>query len=196
MTTIFNIPCGSHSVRTSVTSEPAAAQRWVRDIRQYRYYRQGRLLVGLSVQCVSRHAATLQLCVGSNCLIFQLHRTDHCPDALRSFLVDPNVILVALWDNAAAALLKASPHAVEVGPLVDVRMVAHQLRGCDRGATMGQLAEEILGIPGMSKDEAVGCSDWEVEELTVEQLQYACHDVFLPFLMAIEFHLWEWIYHY
>ena len=185
MMTIHSIRCGSHWIRANVTSDPAAADRWVHEILQrnrHLSYRLGRLVVGVGVQWVSRHAATLQLCVRSSCLIFQLHHADHCPDALRSFLVDPNVILVALWDNAIAGMLWSSPHALWMG----------RLRGSRRGATMEQLAEEILGIPGMRMDEAVACSDWEAQELTYEQVEYACHAVLLPFLMASELRLWEY----
>ncbi|XP_047965254.1 uncharacterized protein LOC125209713 [Salvia hispanica] len=134
MTTIFHIPCDSRVVRTTVTS-----------------------VAGLGVQWVSG----LQLCVGSRCLIFQLHHADHCPDVLRGFILD-------------------SRHALQVGWLVDARMAAHQ-RGHDGAAGGGD-----LGDSGMTKDEAVGCSDWEDEELTWDQVQYACHDVLLAYLIALE----------
>lgn len=189
-TTIFHIPCGSRVVRTTVTSVPSAARGWVHVIHRCGAYRRGRLVAGLGVQWVSGQAATLQLCVGSRCLVFQLRHAGHCPDALRGFLLDSNVILVALWDRGVAGMLMGSRHALQVGWLVDARMAAHQLRGCGRGATMGQLAEELLGIRGMSKDEAVGCSDWEDEELTGEQVEYACHDVLLAYLIALELRFW------
>ncbi|XP_047965576.1 uncharacterized protein LOC125210045 [Salvia hispanica] len=194
--TVYNIRCGSHVILATVTSDPAAAYGWVCEIlkfhRSNHAYRQRSLLVGLGVQWVSRHAATLQLCVGSSCLIFQLHHAHHCPNFLRCFLVDPNVIRVALWDNAIAAMLWSSPHALQVGRVGDVRRAAYALMRCGRGATMGELAQEILGIPGMRMDEAVAYSDWENQELTYQQVQYACRVVVLPFLMASELRLWEY----
>ncbi|XP_041996997.1 uncharacterized protein LOC121747083 [Salvia splendens] len=193
--TVYNIRCGSYNIVATVTSDPATAHRWVCEIinlHRNHAYRQRCLLVGLGVQWVSRHAATLQLCVGSNCLIFQLHHADHCPNVLRSFLVDQNVIRVALWDNAIGAMLWGSPHALWVGRVGDVRRAAYALMRCGRGATMGQLAQEILGIPGMQMDEAVACSDWEDQELTFQQVEYACHAVALPLLMALELRLWEY----
>ncbi|KAG6384337.1 hypothetical protein SASPL_155853 [Salvia splendens] len=111
------------------------------------------------------------------------------PNALRSFLMDQNVIRVALWDHAIWAMLWSSRHALLVG---DVRRAAYALMRCGRGATMGQLAEEIMGIPGMRMDEAAAYSDWEDQQLTHQQIQYACHAVFLPFLIAVELHLWEY----
>ncbi|KAG6433572.1 hypothetical protein SASPL_105186 [Salvia splendens] len=51
--------------------------------------------------------------------------------------------------------------ALEVGEVVDAREPTHELRGCLLGASIGELAEEVLGIYGMGKDNAVGRSDWE-----------------------------------
>ncbi|KAG6389929.1 hypothetical protein SASPL_151404 [Salvia splendens] len=42
--------------------------------------------------------------------------------------------------------------ALEVGELVDVREPTHELRGCRLGVSMGELAEEVLGIYGMGKE--------------------------------------------
>ncbi|KAG6396814.1 hypothetical protein SASPL_142971 [Salvia splendens] len=58
-------------------------------------------------------------------------------------------------------------------------------QGCWLGASMGELADEVLGIYWMGKDNAVGRSDWEDEDLTWEQVEYACHDVFLSYLITI-----------
>ncbi|KAL1548879.1 exonuclease 3'-5' domain-containing protein 2-like [Salvia divinorum] len=194
MTAIYTVPCDSYHVRTTVTSEASVVRRWVHSIRfRHRFRRRdGCLVVGLGVQWVSRYAATLQLCVGTNCLIFQLYHADHCPAVLRRFLVDPDVFLVGLWNHSDAAMLMGSWHGLEVRRLVDVRKVAHDFRGCRLGASMEELAEEILGIYGMRKDKAVGRSDWEDEDLTSHQVVYACHDVFLSFLMAMELSVWEW----
>ncbi|KAG6402716.1 hypothetical protein SASPL_134923 [Salvia splendens] len=72
--------------------------------------------------------------------------------------------------------------ALEVGELVDVREPAHELRGCQLGASMGELAEEVLGIYGMGKDNAVGRSDWEDED---NHVGAGRHDVFLSYLITI-----------
>ncbi|KAG6382620.1 hypothetical protein SASPL_157698 [Salvia splendens] len=140
MTTTYDVRCGTYWIRTTVSSEPATAHRWVCEmvhIHGHDAYRQGCLLVGLGVQWVSRHAATLQLCAGSSYLIFQLHHADHCPNALRSFLMDQNVIRVALWDHAIWAMLWSSRHAL-LGGCAQGGVRAHEVRpGSDNGAAGG-----------------------------------------------------------
>lgn len=89
-------------------------------------------------------------------------------------------------------MLMASEHALEVGRLVDLREVANDVKGSSRTASTGELAAEILELDGMEKDEAVGLSDWEAPQLSGEQVEYACHDVFLAFLTAIELRVWDW----
>ncbi|XP_057787670.1 uncharacterized protein LOC131004918 [Salvia miltiorrhiza] len=192
----YSVLCGSYGVRTTVTAKASVVRRWVYNIR-YRHrfrLRLRRLVVGLGVQWVPGHdfSATLQLCVGTNCLIFQIDRARHCPAILRRFLVHPDVILVGLWNRMDAGMLIRSRHAVKVGRLVDVRNVANDFMGCHLGASTGQLAEDILGMHGMYKDELVGRSDWNAETLNGEQVKYACHDVFLAFLMAKKLRVWNW----
>ncbi|XP_041998266.1 uncharacterized protein LOC121748114 [Salvia splendens] len=122
MTMIFHIPCDSRVVRTTVTSVPS-----VDGSTASTAYRRGRLVAGLGVQWVSGHAATLQICVGSRCLIFQLHHADLCPDVLRGFLLDSNVI---------------RGHADELAPRSPGGLARDQLRGCvlaDRRRSWGSV---------------------------------------------------------
>ncbi|KAH6779436.1 hypothetical protein C2S52_010673 [Perilla frutescens var. hirtella] len=194
----YTVHCGEHYVRTTVTATPSTVRKWVYNIRYRHRYRlhRSRLLVGLGVQWVpgsGTAAATLQLCVGHNCLIFQLIHADHFPSVLRRFLVDPDVIFVGLWNFRDASMLMGSRHDVEVGKLVDVREVASDFRGYSRRASMGTLAADILGLHGMEKEEWVGRSDWGDYRLSREQVKYACHDVFLAFLMAKELRVWNWV---
>ncbi|KAG6437268.1 hypothetical protein SASPL_102180 [Salvia splendens] len=147
---------------------------------RYRSHRRNSsLVVGLGVLWwVPARAATLQLCVLPNCLIFQLY---HAPRRALPLPLRPR------RDPGGAVEPQrcGDANALEVGELVDVREPAHELRGCRLGASMGELADEVLGIYGMGKDNAVGRSDWEDEDLTWEQVEYACHDVFLSYLITI-----------
>ncbi|KAG6427839.1 hypothetical protein SASPL_112086 [Salvia splendens] len=64
--------------------------------------------------------------------------------------------------------------------------VEPQRRGDADALEVGELAEEVLGIYGMGKDNAVGRSDWEDEDRS------HVHDVFLSYLIAVELRVWDW----
>lgn len=193
----YTVICHSHDVRTVVTSKPAVVRSWVAKIR-YRFrfrLRRGQLVVGLGVQWTPGRnpaPATLQLCVGHYCLIFQLMYTDNCPAALRRFLADPDVTFVGAWNYRDQSLLRNSPHGLRISRLVEVRDLASEWRGCGKGASLGRLAAEILGMDGVEKKEWVGRSNWEEEWLSEDQVEYACLDVFLVFLIARTLKAWKW----
>lgn len=199
-TTTYSVMCGSQIVFTTVTTSPSAVHKWIRETlsraqSERDYYDRGSLAVGLGVQWIpggGRCAATLQLCAGERCLIYHLHRVTHAPFVLHDFLGDPNVIFAGVWNYMDAAMLWESRHRLVVRQLVDLRDVARDRWGCDRNASMGKLVSEILGMEGMEGDEAVLRSNWEAEELTFDQVKYACCDAYLSHRMAIELEVWRW----
>ncbi|KAK4404548.1 hypothetical protein Sango_0823400 [Sesamum angolense] len=173
----YTVICHSHRVHTVVTAKPAVVREWVHKIRYHHRHqlRHGRLVVGLGVQWVPGHnspPATLQLCVGHHCLIFQLLHAAHSPAILRRFLSEPGVKFVGVWNYRDASMLRNSKHRLHISQLVDVRVVASDLRGCSRGASMESLAAKILGMDGVKK-EWVGRSAWDETWLSQEQVEYA-----------------------
>ncbi|KAL7138075.1 hypothetical protein ABFS83_10G138100 [Erythranthe nasuta] len=194
----YTFICDSHTVFTVVTATPAVVRKWVGTIRhKYRHQlRRGSLVVGLGVQWPpgggDAAPATLQLCVGRHCLIFQLRYADRSPAALHRFLSEPEVTFAGVWNYRDARMLRESKHHLRISRLVDVREAASELRGCSRRASMGVLAAEVLGIDGAEKKEWVGRSNWDEEWLSTDQVEYACLDVFLVFLMATVLKVWKW----
>lgn len=89
-------------------------------------------------------------------------------------------------------MLLDSRHGLLVRRLVDLRDVASDLRGSNRSASMETLAAVILGMHGMKKKAWVGRSDWDDAWLTEEQVEYACQDAFLSFLIAKDLRVWKW----
>lgn len=66
-------------------------------------FRMDRLVVGMGVQWrpsftrgVRNPAATLQLCVGRHCLIFQLIHADYIPEELTIFLGDDEITFAGI----------------------------------------------------------------------------------------------------
>lgn len=192
----YDLICHDHRVNVIVTSKPAVVRKWVHSIcynRRHLLYR-ARLVVGLGVQWTpgtNTGAAAIQICVGHNCLIFQLQHADQSPAILRRFLSNPDITFVGVWNNRDAAMLSNSHHRLQVTRLVDLRHPASSDRDCSLAASMETLASEILGWNGMVKEEWVGRSDWDVEWLSEEQVRYASLDAFLSFLIGKDLRVWK-----
>lgn len=50
---------------------------------------------------------------------------------------------------------------------------------------MEDMAEDVLGFPGIVKPREVGMSDWDQFWLTNEQVQYACVDAYVSCLLGL-----------
>lgn len=141
-------------------------------------YKSGGLIVGLGVQWTppsTNKVATLQLCVGHKCLIFQICRSNSIPWILREFLSDGGVKFVGVRNYVDAEML-ARGYKLHVKNVVELGGVA----GCG-GASMEKLASLVLGFDGVKKSEWVGRSEWDQRELDLQQVEYACVDAFVSF---------------
>ncbi|RZC88296.1 hypothetical protein C5167_016088 [Papaver somniferum] len=86
-------------IETTVTSTPAVIHQWIHCYGTlYRNYYPKPLVVGINVQFYRTQsvdkADTLQLCIGTHCLLIHLSHTPYVPGILRLFLLDPNI----RWD--------------------------------------------------------------------------------------------------
>ncbi|KAJ4836088.1 hypothetical protein Tsubulata_029654, partial [Turnera subulata] len=168
------------SFYTTVTATPSVVRRWISQTIHYHRRHLSRLVVGLGVQwnpsSVGSAAATLQLCVGCRCLIFQLHQANYVPQSLRRFLEHPRNTFVGVWNHMDAGMLLESRHKLRVGRIVDLRHVAGARMGMSRKVSMERLTEVVLGLSGVEKDGKIGRSNWEKYWLSHEQVKYAGAD--------------------
>jgi hypothetical protein len=189
----YVVRVGASRVVATVTARPAVARRWVFSTR-WRHGRRLRsgagLTVAMGVQWTppSRALAggaeprpgTLQLCVGSRCLVFQLAQGDAVPAALRRFLADERVVFVGYGVRSDCRKLEEQ-HGLEVARTVDLRSLAGM-----GNTSMQRMAEEHLGWDGVTtKPRKVGTSRWDARRLSKEQVQYACVDAYLSFRLAV-----------
>ncbi|CAN0899981.1 Bifunctional 3'-5' exonuclease/ATP-dependent helicase WRN [Linum grandiflorum] len=178
----------NHTIQTTVTSTPSVVRKWVRhSIHIHRYLRR-KLVVGLGVQWRAPYntsASTLQLCVGSRCLIFQLrHARGQIPRILERFLEDPDVTFVGIRNHSDGRMLRK--HGLEVATLLDLCDVAD-----GRNLSMEGLAERVLGYEGVCKCVSVGMSNWNAKRLSDEQVLYASVDAVVSFLVGVELEAWR-----
>ncbi|PAN09295.1 hypothetical protein PAHAL_2G006600 [Panicum hallii] len=145
---------------------------------------QGRLLIGLGVQWTPTHLplhgappapATLQLCVGHRCLLFHLAHADAVPEALGRFLADPRVTFVSSGSTNDRRMLWAH-YGLHVGRASELRAVTGM-----GNASLEDMADRILGYPGIHKPREVAMSAWHAPRLSPDQVQYACVDAYLAF---------------
>jgi hypothetical protein len=184
------------SIHVTVTATPSVVREWLKKaLHRFRHnVNHCRLVVGLGVQWTpsSDSAATLQLCIGHLCLIFQLHHSPRIPLSLRRFLCDSDHTFVGVWNHMDQDMLRRSQHGLLVPSLVDIRDVVADKMGWSRQLSMETLADELLGFEGVTKPTWIGRSDWDAYWLRDEQVQYASVDAFLSFKMGKALHVWNW----
>ncbi|KAK4404712.1 hypothetical protein Sango_0839800 [Sesamum angolense] len=193
MTIHSQLPSQAHAVvffrdviYTTVTHDPATVSRWIHDINSLYGHR---LIVGLDVEWrpnFSRHqqnpAATLQLCIGRCCLIYQLIHSPYFPLQLIQFLSFSNHTFVGVDVKSDLKKLQRDYRIGYNARAVDLRGLAADVCGMKelKKGGLRSLARTVLGKE-MEKPKWVTMSSWDNRVLTPEQVQYACVDAFVSF---------------
>ncbi|KAL6880470.1 hypothetical protein ACP4OV_012035 [Aristida adscensionis] len=184
----------SRPVVTTVTAHRGVARRWVR-ATMWRFAARLRpaaagLTVGLGVQWTPPPralpggappaAATLQLCAGGRCLVFQLARAGGAvPALLRRFLADARVTFAGYNVAADRRRLRAH-HGLEVASAMELRRESGMGR-----ASLGEMAAALVGLRMAAKPAAVVRSDWGAAKLSKKQVRYACVDAYLSCRLGV-----------
>ncbi|KAL9240622.1 hypothetical protein vseg_014819 [Gypsophila vaccaria] len=178
-------------ITTVVTSTPAVARSWVYNLRKThrRALSNSSLVVGLGVQWTATRgpkgsrpkAATLQLSVGGQCLVFQLGQARAVPATLRRLLEDERVTFVGVHNGRDRTLLKESWAQLEVWDLVDVA----KAEGFGN-KSMENICGDVLGLHGIVKPKKIGLSNWDGFWLSFNQVEYACVDAHVAYLLGTE----------
>jgi len=182
-TDVIEVTFGDDVIATTVTSSGEAVEAWLAEARAA----PGSPVVGLDVEWrPSRRAdenpvATLQLCVGRRCLIFQLLHADRVPRALAEFLGDRGVRFVGVGVAADAERL-SDDHELVVANAVDLRGLAAEGMGRPdlRQAGLRAVVAAVMGVD-LVKPQRVTMSRWDASCLSYEQIRYACIDAFVSF---------------
>ncbi|KAI5018788.1 hypothetical protein ZWY2020_043676 [Hordeum vulgare] len=179
----------------TVTSDPGVVRRWVYTTRwrnQRRLCSGGVLTVGMGVQWTpprrrlpdgaEPRPATLQLCCGRRCLVFQIGRAgaDRVPLVLRRFLEDARVRFVA-YDVLSDCSKLSAHYGLRVACPRELRKVTGM-----GNASMESMAEQLLGWRGVKKAQRVGAGNWDVSTLSKKQVRYAAVDAFVSCCLGVE----------
>ena len=194
----YEIEVEDDSVTALLTNSPSMVESWVSEIEWIHHRRLDRLVVGLDVEWrpsfshVRNPLATLQLCVGRRCLIFQLLHSPYIPDALREFLEDGKYTFVGVGIHKDLEKL-GEEHDLDVAKWVDLGVLAADVSG-DRSlknSGMKGLARRYLGME-MEKPRNVALSAWDNRWLSFEQVKYACTDAFVSFEIGRVLEAWKY----
>ncbi|KAL2228134.1 Werner Syndrome-like exonuclease [Sesamum indicum] len=176
------------SIHTTVTHDPDVATQWISQTESIHRRRLRCLIVGLDVEWrpsfnryIQNPAATLQLCVGRRCLIFQLIHSPFIPSAIIDFLANPHYTFVGI--GIEQDLEKLEDYELGLNTkTVDLRSLAADEYGRRelKSAGLKQLASLVLEKE-VEKPKRVTMSRWDNEWLTPPQVQYACIDAFVCF---------------
>ncbi|KAI3916294.1 hypothetical protein MKW98_004735 [Papaver atlanticum] len=155
-------------LETTVTSRPEIIQQWIAERLEVIkfFHNENRIIVGVGVQWTrpTREADTLQLCIGTRCLVIQLSRTLSIPYELGSFLGKANIHFVGILNDFDKELLLNCKHK------------SGGLKRCIKN-----LERHVLGIPGVCSYNWVGRSNWNAQYLSTNQVQYAVVDAYVSF---------------
>ncbi|XP_057770456.1 3'-5' exonuclease-like [Salvia miltiorrhiza] len=177
------------SVFTTLTCDPTIASQWISEVEAVHRRGIDQIIVGLDVEWrpsfnryVHNPAATLQLCVGHRCLIFQLIHSPFVPPSLVAFLANPRYTFVGI---GIAADLEKLEEDYEFGfntNTVDLRELAaarYERRDL-KNSGLKSLAALVLG-KDVQKPKSITMSRWDNQWLTPTQVRYACVDAFVCF---------------
>jgi ribonuclease D len=178
------VPFLNSSIQTLVTNKASEVEDWLEETMMEMHS-----IVGLGVKW--RHpfgsqqqfdVATVQLCVGRRCLIFQFHNADdpvHPLPLLSSFLNTKNLKVVGFGMEKILNKLEYDCH-LTVTHAIDLGIFAAEKYGKPKWSNggMAELVTELLGgnIPSQRK---VRRSRWERAELSYDQVSHASLEVFL-----------------
>lgn len=94
---------------------------------------------------------------------------------MRKLLEDPDIIKAGVTPASDARYL-LQDYAINVNGTFDLRFLA--LLAKHKAEGLGKLSKSILDIE-LDKDWRIRCSDWEIEELSPQQVDYAAKDAFV-----------------
>ncbi|KAL6540707.1 hypothetical protein OROMI_024590 [Orobanche minor] len=186
---IYDVVFFGDSIHTIVTYDPDIATQWISDVEHDNSGRILRLIVGLDVEWrpsfkrnTHNPAATLQLCVGGRCLIYQLIYSPSIPKSLTDFLANPNYTFVGIGIDDDLKRLQ-DDHAFGFNTVtVDLRGLAADKYGQSdlKNSGLKGLAKIVLE-KDVEKPKKIRMSGWNKKRLTYDQVRYACVDAFVSF---------------
>ncbi|XLU46893.1 Werner Syndrome-like exonuclease [Arachis ipaensis] len=187
---LYDVIFHTHTIHTLLTTSPSLVDTWLSDTLNHHSSSTTTttVLVGLDIEWrpnahrnSNNPVATLQLCIGNRCLVFQILHSPSVPQSLVDFLVNEGHTFLGVGvEEDVEKLLE--DYNLNVKNFVDLRDLAENVLGESemKRAGLKSLAERVLGLE-IEKPKRISRSRWDNAWLTAEQVQYACIDAFVSF---------------
>ncbi|KAF8032375.1 hypothetical protein BT93_D1326 [Corymbia citriodora subsp. variegata] len=198
MHSLHDVAFYGRRICTCVTDDPSVVTRWIVDVERAHLLWLNRLIIGLDIEWrpnlepgVVHPVATLQLCVGRSCLVFQILHTEYIPASLHAFLANPNYTFVGVGIKDDATKL-SDDYGLIVSRMVDLRGLAVGRWQNPSFGYMGlkKLVKVILR-KDLDKPKEITLSQWDDKTLTDRQVEYACLDAFVTFELGMAMQAWS-----
>lgn len=187
--TSFEVIVHNRAVTALVTGCPSAVDWWISiHLLSAPQYPQ---IVGFDIKWrpsfargVRHPVATLHLCIGRCCLVYQIGRAHRLPRSLRDALRDPRLVFAGVRIASDAAKL-GKDYGLEVEMAVDLAKLAAQEtnRRELRRAGLATLVRELKGRDLKIPREIV-LGKWDARRLSPRQVKYACVDAYYSFKLG------------
>ncbi|KAL8133533.1 3'-5' exonuclease-like [Apium graveolens] len=184
---LYDISFFSTNIRTLLTYHSSRVTSWLHDVTRS----PSSSLIGFDVEWrpnfqrnQDNRIATIQLCTGTNCLIYHIIHADTIPQSLVNFLNNTDYTFVGVGIGTDVEKL-LDDYGIGVGKFVDLRAVAASVCGIRelKNAGLKELTRVVLEKE-ISKPKSVTMSRWDNSWLTSAQVMYACVDAYVAYEIA------------
>nr|XP_043625874.1 Werner Syndrome-like exonuclease [Erigeron canadensis] len=186
----YRVNYDNKTIETTVTKKATVVSQWVREV-MLAQANEPKVVVGLDVEWrpntvsyLTNKSATLQLCIGTKCLILQLFYMDEIPHSLKNFLLNPRFTFVGVEVEKDIEKLK-NEYGLDCAKNADIR--AATIRKWPsmyyRKPGLKHLARDVVNLH-MEKPLNVCRSNWDAQVLTEDQVHYACIDAYASYKIA------------
>lgn len=195
---LYDVILDDTEIETTVTVDPFTVSAWIRKTETENESRLHRLIVGLDIEwrpnftsgAGRNPVATVQLCVGNSCIIYQIIHSAHIPRRLRNFLKNDDYRFVGVGIRSDVDKLWED-YGLDVSNTVDIREWAavelNKKKLLDSG--LKDLGKKIAGIE-IEKPKSVTTSAWDQRWLSRKQICYACLDAYISFQVGRVLSAW------
>lgn len=188
----YTVTIDGFSLKAVVTSNSNVVSDWICTTESIHDRHCSSIVVGLDVEWrpsftsgVTNPIATIQLCINNRCLVYQILQSKYrCPDLYR-FLGQSGYKFVGVGIEQDAEKLMRN-YELNVCDMVDLRHVAANETGnkwMRYNTGLKALANHVLDM-NLAKPRRITLSDWDDEELSMEQVMYAVADAYVSYKLG------------